>query len=146
MQLDSALEFSDLQSLVASSAAVTQSTNVVDTTEAKTFKDAWGSTIDNEIGDMFLNMRIGTAVNASTIITVNVMTHSAATSIASGTSIVSYAFPAAAGADSSKSIGFPIAQPVAERYLGLTYTVSGAKCTAGTIDAWLGTQQEARGQ
>jgi len=133
--LDAALEFSDAQTQVASSAAVTQSTNVVDTRKNVT-KDAWGTAINAEIGGSVWNCNINTTVNAVTIITAKLMHHSAATSIKSGTELAQIVFAAAAAAGTRKSVKLPPGTEVA-RYLGVTFTVSGAKCTAGAIDSYL---------
>ncbi len=141
--LDRELQFSDAQTQVASSAAVTQSTDVIDTTEAKSIVDEWGAAKDNQMGDLVWNILVGTVVNATTVITCKLMTHSAATSIASGTEIASIALVAAAPAGTHHSIHFDVGQAVAERYLGVTYTVGAAKCTTGAIDSWLGLEAEA---
>ena len=140
--LDAAQEFSDAQSMAASSAAVTQSTNVIDTTEGKTIEDEWNAAIDNQIGNSVWNLMVGTAINATTVITAKLMTHSAETSIASGTEIAQIVLPAAAAAGTKRSVEIMPGQDVAERYLGVTYTVSGAKCTAGAVDSWLGADRE----
>ena len=143
--IDAAQQFSDAQAMAASSAAVTQSTNVIDTTEAKTIKGAWGTSIDNQIGGSVWNILVTTAINATTVITAKLMTHSAATSIASGTEIAEIVLPAAAAKGVKRAVQLPIGQQVAERYLGVTYTVSGAKCTAGAIESWLGADNEVPG-
>lgn len=139
--LDAALEFSDAQTQVASSAAVTQSTNVVDTRNNKT-KDTWGTSIDAELGGMVWNCNINTVINAVTIITAKFMSHSAATSIKSGTELAEFVFTAAAAAGTRKYIKFPAGSVAPERYVGVTYTVSGAKCTTGAIDSWLALDAE----
>lgn len=142
---DAAQLFSDAQAQAASSGAVTQSTNVIDTTEAKTIENAWGTAIDNQIGNSVWNLTVTTAINATTVITAKLMTHSAATSIASGTELAQIVLPAAAAAGTKRSVRFNPGQDVAERYLGVTYTVSGAKCTAGAIESWLGADAEVPG-
>jgi hypothetical protein len=142
---DRDLKFSDAQAMAASSAAVTQSTDVVDTTEGKTIKNAWGTSIDNQIGNAVWNLAVTGAINATTVITAKLMTHSAATSIKSGTEIAEIVLPAAAAAGTRRSVKFNPGQDVAERYLGVTYTVSGAKCTAGNIESWLGADAEVPG-
>ncbi len=142
---DAAQLFSDAQAMAASSAAVTQSTNVMDTTEAKTIKNAWGTALDNQIGGSVWNLTVTGVVNAVTIITAKLMTHSAATSIKSGTEIAQIVLAAAAAAGTKVAVQLPIGQEVAERYLGVTYTVSGAKCTTGNIESWLSADNEKPG-
>jgi len=143
--LDNELIFSDAQTQVASSAAVTQSTNVADMTEGKTIKNEWDAAKDNEIGGLTWNLVVGTVINAVTIITAKLMSHSAATSIKSGTEIAEIVLDAAAAAGTKKAITFPVGLASPERYLGVTYTVSGAKCTTGAIDSWLGLENEVVG-
>jgi len=140
MILDAALEFSDAQSLIASSAAVTQSTNVVDMRTGS--KNAWGTAIDNEIGGLVWNCNVNTTINAVTVITAKLMSHSAATSIKSGTELAEFVFAAAAPAGTRKSIKFTPGFTPPERYLGVTYTVSGAACTAGAMDSFLSLDME----
>lgn len=139
--LDSTLEFSDAQAMAASSAAVTQSTNVHSL--GASLKDAWGSAKIPELGGMYLNLAVSTVVNASTIITAKLMSHTAATSIKSGTQIASIVLPAAAAAGTKRSVRLPFGQAIGSAttpHIGVTYTVSGAKCTTGAVNCWLGAE------
>ena len=139
--LDRALEFSAAQTQVASSAAVTQSTDVVDTRN-NVLKNTWGTAIDSELGGLTWNCNINTVINATTVITAQLWSHSAATSVKSGTELARIAFPAAAPAGTRRSLRFPAGSFSPERYVGVTYTVSGAKCTTGAIDSWLALDAE----
>jgi len=140
MILDAALEFSDAQAITGSIAAITQSTNVVDMRTSS--KNAWGLYIDNEIGGIVWNCDVNTTVNASTVITAKLMSHSAATSIKSGTELSQFVFAAAAAAGTRKNIKFPPGFTPPERYLGVTYTVAGAKATAGKFDSFVSLDNE----
>lgn len=143
--IDANQEFSDAQAQAASSAAVTQSTNVIDMWHGKAANpntDAWGTAKLPEIGGQVWNANVNVVVNASTIITAKLMTHSAAASIKSGTEIAQIVFPAAAPAGTRRSLKMLPGQEVATRYLGVTYTVSGAKCTTGAIDSYLNLDNE----
>jgi hypothetical protein len=142
--LDASLEFSDAQAQAASSAAVTQSTNVVDLwgATANPQEDGWNATKLPELGWSAWNANINVTVNATTVITAKLMTHSAATSIKSGTEVAQIVFAAAAAAGTKKSFIIPPGTEIATRYLGVTYTVSGAKCTAGAIDSYLSLDNE----
>lgn len=143
--LDASQEFSDAQAQAASSAAVTQSTNVIDMWQGKAANphtDAWGTAKLPEIGGQVWNCNINVTINAVTIITAKLMTHSAATSIKSGTEIAQIVFAAAAAAGTKRAVKFPPGTEVATRYLGVTYTVSGAKATAGAIDSFLNMDTE----
>lgn len=143
--LDASQEFSDAQAQAASSGAVTQSTNVIDMWQGKAANpnlDAWDSAKLPEIGGQVWNCNINITVNASTVITAKLMTHSAATSIKSGTQVAEIVFAAAAAAGTRKNVLFPPGTEIATRYLGVTYTVSGAKCTAGAIDSFLNLDTE----
>jgi hypothetical protein len=139
--LDAALEFSDAQTQVASSAAVTQSTNVIDTRKNLTV-NTWRTAINAELGGLVWNCNINTVINAVTIITAKLMSHSAATSIKSGTEIAEIVFPAAAAAGTKRSLKIPPGHIGVNRYVGVTYTVSGAACTTGAIDSWLSLDSE----
>jgi hypothetical protein len=146
--LDANLEFSDAQSLIASSAAVVESTNVYDIWEGNATnpnKDAFGNAKAPELGGLVWNCNINTTINAVTIITAKLMTHTAASSIASGTEVASIIFVAAAKAGVKRSFKIPPGTEIAiaDRYIGATYTVSGAKCTAGAIDSFLNLDNEA---
>lgn len=150
MILDAGLEFSDAQTQAASSAAVTQSTNVIDMWDGNATnpnKDVFGGAKLPEIGGMVWNCKINTTINATTVITAKLMSHTAATSIASGTQVAEFIFLAAAVAGaktSNKAFKFLPGTEIAtsDRYLGVTYTVSGAKCTAGAIDSFLSLDNE----
>lgn len=141
MILDAALEFSDAQTQAASSAAVTQSTNVVDTRSDKIY-NAWKAALSlNQFGEMVWNVNVNTTINATTVITAKLMTHSAATSIKSGTQLAEIVLPAAAAAGTRRAVKLT-PNITTLRYLGVTYTVSGAKCTAGAIDSFLSKDTE----
>ncbi len=145
MILDASLEFSDAQTQVASSAAVTQSTNVVDLWDgnaANPNKDTWGAAKLPELGGAMWNCNINTVINATTVITAKLMTHTGATSIKSGTQVAEIVFAAAAAAGTRKALKIPTGLEIATRYLGVTYTVSGASCTTGAIDSFLSLDNE----
>lgn len=126
---DVMFEFSDAQSILGADA---QSTDVLD----------WGSGMEDlEMGagtPIWLNIKIGTAFAGGTSIAFSVYTHTAATSINSGTQI--YTTPAIATASLTANtwvLRMPLPVNCDEnRYLGLYYDVTGTM-TAGTIDAWL---------
>jgi len=144
--LDANLEFSDAQTQVGSSAAVAQSTNVYDMWEGKSAnpnKDAFGNAKLPELGNAVWNANINIVINAVTIITAKLMTHSAATSIKSGTEVASIVFPAAAPAGTKRAFKIPPGTEIATRYLGVTYTISGANCTTGAIDSFINLDNEA---
>ena len=150
MILDANLEFSDAQTMVASSGAVTQSTNVVDMWDGNASNpntDVFGGAKLPEIGGLTWNCKINTTINATSVITAKLMSHTAATSIKSGTQVAEFIFLAAAAAGaktSNKAIKFPPGTEIAtsDRYLGVTYTVSAAKVTAGAIDSFLSLDNE----
>lgn len=145
--LDANLEFSDAQAQAASSAAVTQSTNVYDIWEGSATNpntDAFGNAKLPELGGLVWNCNINTTINATTVITAKLMTHTAATSIKSGTEVASIVFAAAAAAGTKRAVKIPAGTEIAtsDRYIGVTYTVSAAKCTAGAIDSFLNLDNE----
>lgn len=140
--LDVELEFSDAQTLVASSAAVTQSTDVIDLTGGNAGKDGWGSTLAERLFNekaMWHAQVNTTMVGASAVVLLKLMVHSAATSIKSGTEIAQMRFPAVSTAGFKNSVSLPAYKlATTDRYLGVTYTVSGGNVTAGAVDSWIG--------
>jgi len=127
--LDVLFEFSDDQAITGTDA---QSTDVLD----------WGSGMEDlEMGagtPIYLNIRIGTVFAGGTSIAFSLYTHTAATSINSGTEI----FTTPAIATASLTAGawiLRIPLPVncdENRYFGLYYDVTGTM-SGGTINAWL---------
>jgi len=145
--LDASLEFSDAQAQAASSAAVTQSTNVRNLWDASTSapnKDAWGTALGVDLSGLTWNINVSTTINASTIITCKLMSHTAASSIKSGTELAQIVLAAAAAAGTRKAVTLPEGTVLGAThdYVGVTYTVSGAKCTAGAINSWMGLDSE----
>ncbi len=148
--LDASLEFSDAQAQAASSAAVTQSTdvrNLWDTRSAAPNKDAWGTAEGVDLSGLTWNLNVGVAINATTVITAKLMAHTAATSIKSGTELAQIVLPAAAPIGTRRSLQLPVGTKLGATldYVGVTYTVSAAKCTAGAINSWLGLDSESPG-
>lgn len=144
--LEYASTFSDEQAMAASSAAVTQSSNVLGLGTG--LADAWGTVKKPELGGLVWNLHVETVVNAVTVITAKLMTHTAAASIASGTEIASIVLPAAAAAGTRRSVKFPPGTEIGSAttpHIGVTYTVSAAKCTTGKISSWLSLENEAPG-
>ena len=127
--LDALFEFSDAQAIVADA----QSTNVLD----------WGEDMEGlEMGagsPMYLNIRVATADFAGgTSLIVSLYSHSAATSIESGTAL----WTSDSLLQATLVAGYwitRIALPVnvdLARYLGVYYDDTG-EFTAGAINAWL---------
>jgi len=137
--LDEVFNFSDLQSMVASNAAETVSTDVIDS--GSDMKDAFGTAIyDARLGSQakapVVVCTIGTGITASAIITVAIKSKAASATItSSGTTHVSSAF--AAGAAANTQLILPVPVSGMNRYWGLTYTVSGTAVLAGTMNAYL---------
>lgn len=141
--LDHSLEFSDKQAQAASSAAVTQSTNVH--ALGASLEDAWGNAKKPELGGLVWNVNVSTTINAVTVITAKLMSYTAAASIASGTELASIVLPAAAAAGTRRSVKLPAGTEIGSAttpHIGVTYTVSAAKCTVGNINSWLGLDNE----
>ena len=148
--LDNKLEFSDAQAQAASSAAVTQSTdvrNLWDARSAAPNKDAWGTAEGVDLSGLTWNVNVGVAINATTVITAKLMAHTAATSIKSGTELAQIVLPAAAPIGTRRAVKLPVGTKLGATldYVGVTYTVSAAKCTAGAINSWLGLDSESPG-
>lgn len=144
--LDHSLKFSAKQSMAASSAAVTQSTNVHSLGDGlyNMSSKYGGAEVANQLGGLVWNLNVSTAINAVTIITAKLMVHSAATSIASGTELASIVLGAAAAAGTRRSLKLPAGFETGTTtpHIGVTYTVSGAKCTAGNINSFLSLEEE----
>jgi hypothetical protein len=126
--LDALFEFSDAQAITVDA----QSTNVLD----------WGSGMEGlEMGagsPMYLNIRVATTFAGGTSLIVSLYSHSAATSIESGTAV----FTTDSILQATLVAGYwitRIALPVnvdLARYLGVYYDQTG-DFTAGAIDAWI---------
>lgn len=125
---DVLFEFSDDQAIVADA----QSTDVLD----------WGSGMEGlEMGagtPIYLNIQVGTAFSGGTSLECSLYSHSAATSIESGTLLWQSADIAQASLTAGAWIT-RIALPVdadKARYLGVYYNDTG-EFSGGTINAWL---------
>ena len=145
--LDAPLEFSDKQAQAARSAVVTQSTDVRKVWDNKSVapnKDAWGTAIGVDLSGLVWNLNVSTAVIAVTVITAKLMAHTAATSIKSGTEVAEFVLPAAAAAGVRRAVKLPEGTILGATldFIGVTSTVSAAKCTAGNINSWLGLDSE----
>jgi hypothetical protein len=124
--MDVQLELSDAQAIVADA----QSTNVIN----------WNDT-DLEMGTgtpLYLNIVVGTDFAGGTSLQFKLYSHSAATSIQSGTLLYETAvFAQATLVTGYKVLRMPLpAKSDAEQYLGLYYDDTG-EFTGGTIDAWI---------
>lgn len=140
---DYSLRFSNGQAMAASSAAVTQSTNVHSL--GVSLYDAWGTAKKPELGGLVWNLNVETVINAVTVITAKLMSHTAAASIKSGTELASIVLPAAAAVGTRRSVKLPVGMEIGSAttpHIGVTYTVSGAKCTTGAINSWLDLSEE----
>jgi hypothetical protein len=137
MAVDLQHEYSDKQALVISNAANTVSTNVDNNTASP--KDAFGVAKALEIGGSFFTVEVTTALVGATVLTAELMTKAADASLSSGgTSIVKFDFAATAAIGTRMSVKL---DPGTERlaYLGVVYTSTGAKLTAGAVNARLST-------
>ena len=125
---DALFEFSDAQAIVADA----QSTNVLD----------WGSGMEGlEMGagsPLYLNIRVATTFAGGTSLITSLYSHSAATSIESGTVLWQSNSLVQATLVSGywiTRIGIPVNVDLA-RYLGVYYDDTG-EFTGGAIDAWI---------
>jgi hypothetical protein len=139
-------EFSNGQSLISSSAAHTISTNVVDLFGAASsiYKNAWGTAVTQKFLDaepmLKLTIVVKTAMAGGKKTTV-LYNHTAATSIHSGTAIISTSLPASTAA--GYQLDFIIPQTaISKRYLGIDYLTASGAITAGAVSAWLGRPHE----
>jgi len=141
--IDSKLEFSDAQSLVASASAVTVSTNVVD---FSTLKDGWGAAITPDIGeggDLEFNVLIDTAIavaGSSGTVSITLVSKAGDASISSGATTHVTISAAEAAAAGTKYHAYVPAGTI-NRYVGVLYTGSGA-VTAGNANAFVNLDHE----
>ncbi len=137
MAVDLSHEYSDKQSVICSSGSDVVCSNP-DYNDASP-KDAFGVAKALEIGGSFFNCMVTTALVGAATMTCKLMTKAADASLSSGgTLIASVEFAATAAARTVKSVKIA---PGTERlaYLGVVYRSTGAKTTAGNINANLGT-------
>jgi hypothetical protein len=137
MAIDLQHEYSDKQSVILSDAANAVSTNV--DYNAASPKDAFGVAKALEIGGSFFNVMVTTTLVGASVLTADLVTKAANATLSSGgTVIASIDFPATSAAGTVKSLQLA---PGTERlaYLGVVYTSTGAKITAGNVNANLGT-------
>ena len=138
MAFERNLEFSDAQSLASkSSGASTKSTHI--DYMARSNVNAWGSAQNPQIGGMSVAVQVNTIlVGAGATIIPKLVTKAANASISSGATVVATlpTIPAVAAAGTKVSVILP---PGTERlaYLGMLYTVSGAKLTSAKLNAQL---------
>jgi len=119
-------EMSDAQVLTVDA----QSTNVLDLTNSDV---NWGN------AEIWLNVVIGTQPETGTSINFTLYTHSAATSINSGTAMItSGAIAQATMVDGYQVIRQRLPLDVdRERYIGMYYDITDTFDGGGTVDAWL---------
>lgn len=141
--LDGKLEFSDAQSMILSSAASVISTNVTNLGASEV--NCWGDSLGPDIGrggELWWSVFVETAfVGDGGTITAYLYTHTAATSIHTGTLLAQLAITVAEGvAGWKEAIKVPPAAML--QYIGVYYTCSGAAVTAGTVNSWIGLDYE----
>lgn len=146
--LDYSLDFSAAQSMIASSAAVTQSTNVhsLEPDANNPPKDAWGTELKPQLGGLVWNLSVSTLfAGASSVVTAQLMCHTAAASIKSGTQLAQIVIPAASVVGTRFAVKLPSGfqvSTVTTPHIGVTYTVSGAKVTSGAVNSFLSLENE----
>ena len=138
MAFERNMEFSDAQSLASkSSGASTKSTNV--DYMARSNYNAWGSAQSPQIGGMSVTVQVHTLlVGAGATIIPKLVTKAANASISSGATVVA-TLPTIAAVAVPGTKSSVILPPGTERlaYLGMLYTVAGAKLTSAKINAQL---------
>ena len=147
---DKLMLFSEAQDLGSISAAGTdQSTDVFDVGADNI--DYKGSTIFppfSDKGDLFAICQVDTeellASSSSATLTVRLKTHTAATSIKSGTTLLTETVTVSAAASSATAIGTVLMKlplPVGatyKRYTGFTYNVATKNMSTGKVVSWIG--------
>lgn len=126
-------EFCDATSIVGDNNTLTRGTTNYKANAAAN-KDAWGSSIDAQIGGMTFVVEVTTALTAAMSATVYLATHTSNT-LTSGNNICSVAIPANAAAGSIYTVGVPVGT-WRHNYLGVVVVGSG-NIEAGNINARL---------
>lgn len=143
--IDNALEFSNAQALGAVSAGSSVvSTDKADLMGTRSFKNEWGTALTQaELGGSEWNVKVHTAlVGAAAVVTANLVSKAANASISSGATVIaSVTIPALSPAGFKKSVKLTPGTK-AYRYLGVLYTVSGAKLTSATMHSYLNLDAE----
>jgi len=135
MALDKTFEFSDKQAITSTAV----STVVHENTHSS--KDAWGTSISNQIGGMSFNVAVTTAMTNTGTVAITLETKASSASLsASGTTLATINLAATSAAGIKHSVILPAGT---ERltYLGALITVSGT-VSAGNANIWLGLKNE----
>jgi len=137
MALDKTYEFSDKQALTADAVSTVVHENT------RSGKDAWGSSISNQIGGMAFNVSVSTTMTGSGTATISLRTKAADASLSSGaTTLATITLAAGSAAGTRKTVILP---PGTERltFLGAYIDESASSAvTAGNANIWLGLAQE----
>jgi hypothetical protein len=132
------LEFSDAQALGAvSSGGSVKSANTDNL--ARSPKDAWGTAKALEIGGMVCAVQVHTAlVGAGATVIPKLVTKAANASISSGATVIATLPTIAAVATAGTKVSVKLPPGTTRlKYLGMIYTISGAKLTSATVNAQL---------
>jgi hypothetical protein len=148
--LDAKLEFDDGATLSCSSGETNVSQSVIrlDALSA-TMKDAWGTEISPDIGEgnngLQVNVQVATAFNASNSFTAKIYHHTTSTFSAGelmGTLVFGSSGAAAPANAAGSKRNFRLPAGSMDNYLGIQYScVTGAN-GGGTVNAWLGLDNE----
>lgn len=146
--IDAKQEYSDAQALGALSSGGSSliSTDVQDVESSRAPKNAFGTSIDPDIGQSTFNVNVNVAlVGAAATVRVDLVTKDADASISSGgTVLASIVIPALSASGYKAGIELKAGQ-TCKRYLGALYTAVGAGLTSASIDCWLSMETEVRG-
>ena len=141
--MDAKLEFSDAQGPMTAAAAASE----LGTNEfvMGTVKDAWGTTITNDIGEgnngLVVNFQVVTAASSATDMVCKVYTHTASVTSA-GTSIGSTTFLASAAQIAGTKRQVRIPAGTTNKWIGITYSAVSSSLSDLVMDAWLGLDTE----
>lgn len=138
--IDKKYEFMDATSIIQNAAASVTS-DISDLGTGYTAFDVAETPDIGEGGDLWLNVRVATAMTpATTGLVLTLYTHTSP-SIALGTALAAKTISSAQAAGVSLWRQ-KIPAGTISRYLGMTALCNATTCTAGAIDAWIGLDSE----
>ena len=137
MAFERNMEFSDAQSLASKSSGVSTKSTHIDYM-ARSNYNAWGSAQNPQIGGMCVTVQVHTLLVGAGATIIPKLVTKASASISSGATVVA-TLPTIAAVAVPGTKSSVILPPGTERlaYLGMLYTVSGAKLTSAKLNAQL---------
>jgi hypothetical protein len=136
--MDSKLLMCDGTSIAGSAGAVTLIGSVIDLGAGRNFYDTAQTQNPGEAGNVWLNVKVSTAITGASSTTTIALYHHTTASVASGAALISKAgVTPTLGVAGYTVIRQKLPAGTINRYLGICKDIDTAAVSAGAIDAWL---------